>query len=459
MAHTNPGGKASSNKQQAILYGKQLPTLLTFALPIICGNLFQQLYNIVDAIVVGKYLGKLPLSGISAASPIMDLVYGLIVGACTGIGVLVSQLCGAGEWEKLKKVHATALSGGAAASVLFTAIVLLVSRPILVSEKTEAATVAEAMTYLSVVAGGLIFNYLYVYYASILRSYGNSRVPFIVLAASSILHALLDLLMIRVLRFGVAGVAVSTVSCQVLSAIALMLYTHKNCPPLSLKKAELRPSASMTGIILSYAWATAMQSTVVYAGRLLIQGMLTPLGQDTVTGYNMGMRLEVLFQAVAQGFSAGTVVCMAQNYGHRDTARVKGFYGKGFVICMIYGVILAVVCVLFPAPLIRIFSDDAAVVAAGATYIGTMAFLYLFSCSGEMIQGYFRGVGKLKITMIASLGQVCLRVILSALLIPRMGIHGICASVGAGWILLTIIEGWLVIVHIRKMHFPEADAA
>ena len=459
MAHNSPGGSASSNKQQAILYGRQLPTLLTFAVPIICGNLFQQLYNIVDAIVVGRYLGKLPLSGISAASPIMDLVYGLIVGACTGVGVLISQLCGAGEWDKLKKVHATALTGGAASALLLTVIVLLSSRPILVSEGTEAATVTEAVTYLSVVAGGLIFNFLYVYYAAVLRSYGNSRFPFIVLAASSILHALLDILMIRVLGFGVTGVAFSTVSCQILSALALMIYTHRNCPPLSLKKSEIRPVKGMAGIILSYAWATAMQSTVVYTGRLLVQGMLSPRGQDMVTGYNMGMRLEVLFQSVNQGISAGTVVCMAQNYGHRNADRVRGFFSKGFAADMAYAVILFFVCLLLPRQLISIFSTDEAVIAAGATYTGTMAFLYVFSCCGEMLQGYFRGVGKLKVTMIASIGQVALRVILSAILIPKMGVLGICAAVGTGWVLLTICEGTYARIDAKRLHFDTAEPA
>lgn len=454
MAHSNPGGFASSNKQEAILYGKQLPTLLMFAVPIICGNLFQQLYNIVDAIVVGRYLGTLPLSGISAASPIMDLVYGLIVGACTGVGVLISQLCGAGEWDKLKKVHATALTGGAFLTLILTLIVFLSSRPILVSEQTDPETITEAMTYLSVVAGGLIFNFLYVYYATILRSYGNSRFPFIVLAVSSILHAVLDIILIRALHFGVAGVAASTVSCQVLSAVALMLYTHKNCPPLSLGKSELRPVRGMGGVILSYAWATAMQSTVVYAGRLLIQGMLTPLGQDTVTGYNMGMRLEVLFQAVSQGVSAGMVVCMAQNFGHRNAERVRGFFKKGFVIDLAYGLVLGTLCTLLPAQLISVFSSDEAVISAGAIYTGTMAFLYMFSMTGEMLQGFFRGIGKLKVTMIASAGQVILRVILSALLIPTMGIYGICISVGAGWILLTIFEGAYAAHCIRRIAFP-----
>ena len=456
MALTNSGKTASANKQEAILYGRQLPTLLTFAVPIICGNLFQSLYNIVDAIVVGRYLGTLPLSGISAASPIMDLVYGLIVGACTGVGVLVSQLCGAGEWDKLKKVHATALTGGIACSLLLTAVVLLTSKPILVSERTKAETVAEAMVYLSVVAGGLIFNFLYVYYAAILRSYGNSRFPFIVLASSSVLHALLDVVLIKGLQFGVAGVAASTVSCQVLSAFALMLYTHRKCPQLSLARSDLKLHKGMGGIIFSYAWATAMQSTVVYAGRLLIQGMLTPLGQDTVTGYNMGMRLEVLFQGVSQGISAGTVVCMAQNFGHRNADRVRGFYRKGMVCDVLYGAILCIVCFLIPRQLIGIFSTDEAVITAGAAYTGTMAFFYIFSMFGEMLQGFFRGIGKLKVTMIASAGQVILRVILSAILIPKLGIHGICYSVAVGWLLLTLFDGAYAISCEKRISFPDA---
>ncbi len=454
MKQADPGGSVLSDKQQEILNGKQFPTLLSFAIPIICGNLFQQLYNIVDAVVVGQYLGTLPLSGISAASPIMDLVYGLIVGACTGVGVLVSQLCGAEEWNKLKKVHATALTGGMVLTLLLTAAVFFFSRPILVSEKTDPETIAEAMVYLSVVAAGLIANFLYVYYAAILRSYGNSRFPFIVLASSSVLHALLDIAFVRGFRLGVVGVAVSTVSCQLLSAVALILYTHRKCPRLSLKREELRPSGGMSGMILSYAWASAMQSTVVCAGRLLIQGMLTPLGQDTVTGYNMGMRLEVLLQAVSQGISAGMVVCMAQNFGHRNAERVKGFFRKGLALDLTYGLLLAALCTLLPRQLIAIFSSDEAVIGAGAVYIGTMALPYMFSLSGEILQGFFRGIGRLPVTMIASAGQVLLRVILSAILIPLMGIYGICISVASGWLLLTVFEGAYAARSMKHIRFP-----
>ena len=138
---------------------------------------------------------------------------------------------------------------------------------------------------------------------------------------------------------------------------------------------------------------------------------------------------------------------------------MKGFYRKGFIVCISYGILLGVVCLLFPRQLIGIFSTDEAVIAAGAAYTGTMAFLYLFSCSGEMLQGFFRGIGKLKVTMIASICQVTLRVILSAILIPKIGIYGICSSVGVGWVLLTIIEGAYVIYSIKRIRFPETGNA
>lgn len=429
------------NKQEAILGGKIFPTLVSFAIPVICGNLFQQLYNIVDALVVGRFLGDLPLSGISAAAPVMDLIYGLFVGSCTGVGVLVGQLCGAGEWDRLKKVHATALIGGGIFALSFTLITLIFIRPFLVSEGFADDTVDQAVSYMTVIAAGLIFNFLYNYYAALLRSYGNSRLPFLVLAVSSTLHALLDLLLIAVLNLGIYGVACSTVFCQILSVIWLAGYTHKNCPELSLSRGELKVDRSCAGTILGYAWATAMQSTVVYTGRLLVQGTLTSLGTATVSGYNMGMRLEGLNQAISSGVSAGCVVCMAQNYGHGNAERVRRFFYRAYCLNICYGIVLGFINTFFAPQLIGIFTKSAEIIAAGAAYTGTMAFIYIFSCSGEMLQGFFRGIGKLKVCMIASAAQVCLRVILSYILVPKLGIYGICISVGTGWFLLTVFEG------------------
>ncbi len=433
--------KLHSQNKEALLTGRPLPTLLLFALPIILGNIFQQLYNIVDAMVVGKYLGDLPLAGISIASPIMDILYALLLGASIGIGVLVGQLCGAEDWERLKKVHATALAGGGLVTLALSAAGLLAARSILVAQGNDPAVVAHAMSYLVIILSCLLFNYLYNYFAAVLRAWGNSQTPFVVLLVSSVLHALLDLLLCGVLDLGIRGVACSTVFCQIVSTLWLGLYTAKHCEPLRLKRGELRIDRREAGAILGFAWAAALQQAVVMVGRFLIQGMLTPLGTHSVTGYNMSMRVEQFLFCFSQGISAAMVVGISLSKGRKDDARVRAFYYSALRSEFILWVVLGAVLYLLAPRFIGLFSSHEEVIAAGTAYARTMALPYLFAFLGEAIQGFFRGIGRLRLTMIASLSQIVLRVILSSLLIPLWGIPGICAAVTAGWVLLVLIEG------------------
>ena len=439
------------NKSGALLTGKPLPTLLSFALPIILGNIFQQLYNIVDAIVVGRFLGEVPLAGISIATPVMDILYALILGATIGVGVLVGQLCGAMEWERLKTAHATALLGGSAITVGLTVLGLVFSKRILLAQGNSEEACAQAMAYLTVILVGLIFCYLYNYYASVLRSYGDSRTPFVVLLVSSTLHALLDVLLCGVLDMGIHGVAYSTVFCQLFASGWLIVYTRRHYPRLSLGRAALRVDARMGKTLLGFAWAAALQQAVVCIGRLLVQGTLTDLGEKVVTGYNMGMRTEQFLFCFSQGISAAMVVCLSQNLGYGDKARVQRFYYVSAAVEFSVVMLLGTVCYLFTPQIIGIFSDNPEVIAAGVKYTGTMAYLYLFAFLGEIIQSFFRGLGRLRLTMIASLLQVIIRVILSYLLVPLWGITGICVSVVTGWVLLNLIEGAYSIKKARQL--------
>ena len=254
-----------------------------------------------------------------------------------------------------------------------------------------------------------------------------------------------------VFDWGIRGVAVSTVLCQALSAAACILYAQRRCPPLLLRPAGLRFDRQMGRTVLSYAWAAALQQAVVCIGRLLVQGMLTPLGTSTVTGYNMSLRTEQFLFCFSQGISAAMVVCLSQNLGHGDRPRARRFYRVSVLVELALIAVLGTVCFLFPAQIVGLFSDNADVVAAGARYTGTMACLYLFAYLGEVIQGFFRGLGRLRLTMVASLLQVLLRVVLSYFLIPVWGIYGICAAVAAGWVLLVGIEGAYSVKKARSL--------
>ena len=433
--------KRTANQSDALLNNAPLPTLLLFSVPIILGNVFQQLYNIVDAMVVGRLLGDLALSGISVASPVMDILYALILGGSIGVGVLVGQLCGAEDWDRLKRVHATALLGGLGVTLLLSLFGFVFTRRILLAQGTDAAVVAEAMRYLRIILAGLIFCFLYNYYAAVLRSYGNSRTPFIVLLVSSVLHAALDVLLCGFFRLGIYGVACSTVFCQFFSSLWLMAYVEKQVAPLRLTRSDFRLDPRLGKLILSYAWAAALQQAVVMIGRFLVQGMLTPLGSSSVTGYNMSLRVEQFMFCFSQGISAAMVVGISQNLGHGSRDRMRKFYYTGLIVEIVLLVLLGTVVKLLAPQIIGLFSNNRAVVDAGAKYTGTMAYLYLFSFLGEVIQGYFRGIGRLRLTMVASLLQVLLRVVLSYFFIPMWGIRGICFAVVSGWVLLVMIEG------------------
>ena len=431
----------AAQKGDILLTGAPLPTLLRFALPILLGNVFQQLYSIVDAVVVGKILGDLPLAGISVAAPIVDVANALVIGGVIGIGVLCAQMCGAEDWERLRRMNATALLGGLAVTLALAVLGIACSGMILRAQGTEEAVCREAAVYLRMVFAGLVCCFLYNYYASMLRSCGNSRTPFIILLVSSTLHALLDMLFVGVFAWGIRGVACSTVLCQAFSAVWCILYAERRCPPLTLRRAELHFTPKMGRVVFSFAWAAALQQAVVCIGRLLVQGMLTPLGKNTVTGYNMALRTEQFLFCFSQGVSAAMAVCLSQNLGHGDRARVRRFYRIGVGTETVLLLVLGTLCFLFPAQITGVFSDNPEVVAAGARYTGTMAYLYLFAFLGEIIQSFFRGLGRLRLTMVASLLQVVLRVVLSYFLIPVWGMYGICVAVASGWVLLVLIEG------------------
>ncbi len=443
--------KITADKQEAMLSGPPLKTLLAFSVPIILGNIFQQLYNIVDAIVVGNFLGDTPLAGISIASPVMDILYALLLGSSIGIGVLIGRLCGARDYERLKRVHATALIGGCGLTLLLSALGFIFARRILLAQGAQPQIVEEAMRYLTIILGGLAFCFFSNYFAAALRSWGDSRTPFLVLLCSSTIHALLDLLLCGVLHLGIRGVACSTVSCQILSTVWLALYAQKRCPPLRLKLSELRFDAGLAPLLLSYAWAAALQQAVVMIGRFLVQGMLTPLGETSVTGYNMSLRVEQFTFCFAQGISAAMVVGLSQNIGHGSLGRVKRFFAAGFSCELALFAVVGTLLFLLAPRCIGLFSQNPQVVAAGAKYTGTMAFIYFFAFVGETIQGFFRGIGRLRLTMFASFMQVLLRVILSHFLIPLWGIYGICTAVSSGWILLVLIEGSYSLHTVKKL--------
>ena len=254
----------------------------------------------------------------------------------------------------------------------------------------------------------------------------------------------------------------STVSCQLFSSLFLFFYAQRHSAVLVVSRHSAADRTELKNIG-SYAFSGALQQIVIQLGRLLIQGMLSEMpltglnfageGAKTnmVTGYNMGMRTENFLINIMQGLSGAFAVCTAQNLGAGNIKRVKRFFGLTLATSLSYGVLIAMLCHFFAPQLIGIFSKNPQVIQAGALYTGTMAFVYLLPCLNDILQSFFRGIGKLGLCAAFSMGQVVLRVLLSALFIPRFGILGICYAVMIGWIVMALVEGPTALFTLKRL--------
>lgn len=426
-AHRSAGGMLSG--------GTARPIFL-FALPIMLGFFFQQLYITVDAVIVGRYLGSSSLAAVSVASPILFIVVFFLVGGCTGVSVLAAQIYGSGDRKRLKEAFATALTAGSVFTVILSAVCLASARSILVWTRAPLELHGETMAYLAIVFGGLIFSFLYNCLAAGLRGIGNSRAPFVFQAAASAGHIALNLLFVGALGMGVRGSAWATVLSQAGSSAACWIYICRRVPLLALSKRECVPAKWALSKILSYSWAAAMQSIIVYVGRFLTQGCVNPFGAEVIAGYNAATRIEGFVMMPFSGVSTAGATFCAQNIGAGHAERVKSGFRVSMMMNVAYSV-PACIALWFAAPhVMTAFVPEGgggAIIAAGVDYLRFMSLYYTIAAVDEVLQGFFRGIGDFRMTMYVSFAQIVVRVALSFALVPRVGVSGIAHATGIGW--------------------------
>lgn len=239
--------------------GSSSKILITFAVPMVLGNIFQQLYNTTDAIIVGRFIGKNALAAVGIANPIMSIAIFFIFGICMGTSILMAQLFGSGDNKTLKKEVSTALIIGIIFTILLSIICIILSRWILTITGTPKEILNDADIFLKIIFGGMIFSFLYNYYSSALRAIGDSRTPLIFLIVSCLLNAVLCVIFIIKFRLGVAGSAIATVVAQGVSSVLCILYVYFKIPLIRLKRNELVIDKSLLKMTIQYSWVTALQ--------------------------------------------------------------------------------------------------------------------------------------------------------------------------------------------------------
>ena len=409
--------------------------LLAYALPLILGNFFQLTYNAVDSILIGKFAGEGALAAVSAANPVMTIVILGVSGVSIGASVLMSRFYGAGDEDALRREVATTILFGAAASLLVFAVGLALSPYLLALMSVPPEILSQANTYLRIIFVGFLFTFQYNILAAALRSVGDSRTPVIFLAAASVLNGLLDVLFVALLRWGVAGAGLATVIAEGVSVLLCAVYMRRHVPLLRLELREMRVDRALLSQTVASGSITALQQACQPVGKLLIQRAINAQGISMIAAFNAVSRVDDFACIPEQSISSGMMTCVAQNRGAGQRERVRRTLRTGMSLELLYGMLICAATLLCRTPVMRLFAaqDSERMVQMGVDYLTWMAFFYLLPGMTNGIQGYFRGMGEMKTTLVATAIQISVRTLVVYLLVPAVGLTAAAWACAIGW--------------------------
>lgn len=421
--------------------GAVFKPLVLFTIPLVLGNLFQLTYNAADSIIVGRFVSKEALAAVGAAAPVVNIIMFLVIGACLGAGVLMSEFFGANKMETLQQEVGTTLTAGGIFTTVLAILCVLFARTLLNITRVPQELLPLAVPYLRIICIGLLFTFLYNLFAAALRAVGDSRTPLLFLAGSAILNILADLFFIVVLQWGIYGAAIGTVLAEAVSAFLCMVYVIKKVPVLWPSRQQMKPEHNLLVRTVNYSWVTAMQQTALYVGKLLVQGNVNTLGVDTIAAFNAVNRIDDFAYTPQQNIGHAMTTFIAQNRGAKKYDRIdKGFFAA--LVLEVCYFLFIMITVLLAAPVFMnwFVKDSPAVVNLGVAYLRTIAWMYLAPALTNWIQGYFRGMGDLRITLISTALQMIARVGFTFWLAPIYGIKGLAFACLGGWLCMLIFE-------------------
>ena len=434
--------------------------LAGYSIPLVLGNWFQLAYNAVDSIIAGRFIGKDALAAIGTASPVMNLLILGISGLCIGASVLMSEFYGAKKEDMLRRELATMLVFGLGFSVVLAAVGSLAAGPLLRALQVPEELLGVAAAYLRVIFWGTPFTFCYNAVASGLKSVGDSATPLKFLAFSSILSALLDCIFIGLLGFGILCSALTTVVAEAVSAGLCILYIYRRIPLLALSPRDMRPSRALLADTLRYGTVTALQQSCQPVGKLLIQGAINSLGVDAMAAFNAVGRVDDFAFTPEQSIASGITTFIAQNRGAGQRRRIRRGLAWGLGLESGYWLLICGATLALKKPVMELFVSAAEpdIVALGCAYLTVMAFLYLLPAFTNGMQGFYRGMGRMGITLLGTFIQTSLRVVSVFILCPRIGLPGAAWACGVGWTVMLLFEIPYYFVRYHRSLGADAEA-
>ena len=401
------------------------PALIRLALPLLFGNILQQLYNTVDAVIVGRWAGSDAFAAVGVAGTLMNLFLFLLGGVCAGVAVIFSQQYGARDFAGFRRELFLSCTFGGLFSLALSLLALLLAAPLLALIQTPAELVPLCLDYLRVIFGGLLACFAYNLSSSSLRSAGDTLAALLALGVSILANVGLDLLFVAKFQWGVAGAAWATVASQTLAAILAAGYLAWRYPELLFRRADC---------VLDHHDGHCN----LYLGKMLVQGAVNTLGTPGINAYTAASRIEGFANSFGDSGAAALSVFVGQNTGAGRPDRVRKGYFDAVKLLAGLGVGMAVLMFVgaefFSKLLLPAGAQWELSFSYSVDYLRTISLFYILCFTGNSFAGYFQGVGRLNIPVLGATSHITMRVILSWLLAQRLGLRAVALATGLGWI-------------------------
>ncbi len=410
-------------------------SMLKFALPMMLGNVFQQLYQIVDSIIVGKFIGSDALAAVGASYTLMVFLTSVILGLCMGSGVVFSYYFGADDREKLRLSFSSSFLFIGIVTVCVNAAAIIFLNPILKLLMIPDDIFNDTKIYTLTILGGMVFSFLYNYFASVLRSLGNSKVPLYTLIIAAVLNIVLDVVFIVPLKMGVFGAAFATIIAQCVSAVLTGIYCFKKVENIKTAFLHLKIDKSIFSEIAQNSVLASVQQSIMNFGILMVQGLINSFGVTVMAGFAAAVKIDGFAYLPVQDLGNAFSTFIAQNNGAGEYDRIRKGIRWTVIFDTLFCAVISICVVIFAPQLMTIFVDasDTAVIEVGASYLRVVSVFYCFIGYLFMLYGLYRGLAKTQMSIVLTVISLGLRVVLAYTLAPVIGLSAVWWAIPIGW--------------------------
>ena len=428
--------------QTDLTRGKVSSSMLRFAMPMIIGNLLQQFYNVADTIIVGKYISSAALAAVGSSFALMVFLTSVILGLCMGSGIAFSIFFGARSQHSLKSAIFTSFVLIAFVTLFINVLVFWQIDNIMILLDIPKDIYDDTRLYLYIIFYGIVFTFLYNYFASLLRALGNSTVPLWFLAVAAILNVVLDLLFILVFDMGIAGAAWATVIAQAVSALGIIGYCLLKLNVLRFSKHHLQFHKAIFYMILSFSLLTCIQQSVMNFGILMVQGLVNSFGTAVMAAFAAAVKIDSFAYMPVQDFGNAFSTFVAQNFGAGRPDRIRSAIRSATITTTIFALLVSGVVFILSPQLMALFvsPQETDIIAIGVQYLRIEGSFYVGIGYLFMLYGFSRAVAQPAMSVVLTVISLGTRVALAYALsaIPAIGCLGIWWSVPIGWALADI---------------------